>query len=223
MPRQLTFELPARPAMGRADFFVAPANATAVAAVSGWRDWPLGKLALIGPEGAGKTHLSRVWAADAGAVLVSLTEVPRLPPGSHAVVEDVDRLAGDAVAELALFHLHNDVLAQGGRLLLTGRTAPASWPVVLPDLASRMQATTVARISAPDDELLAAVLIKHFADRQLIAPRDLVPWLVPRMPRSFAAAADLVARLDAEALAGGRAVTRLMAQQILDSMAGDTA
>jgi chromosomal replication initiation ATPase DnaA len=106
---------------------------------------------------------------------------------------------------------------------MTGRTPPTLWRIALPDLASRMQATTVARIAAPDDALLAAILIKHFADRQLIAPRDLVPWLLPRMPRSFAAAADLVARLDAEALAEGRAVTRALAQRILDSMAGDAA
>jgi chromosomal replication initiation ATPase DnaA len=221
--RQLTFDLPARPALGRADFFVAPANADAVAAVSAWRGWPLGKLALIGPEGAGKTHLARVWAAESGAVPIMLAEQPRLPGGSNAVVEDIDRLAGDAGAEEALFHLHNDLLAQGGRLLMTGRTPPTLWRIALPDLASRMQATTVARIAAPDDALLAAILIKHFADRQLIAPRDLVPWLLPRMPRSFAAAADLVARLDAEALAEGRAVTRALAQRILDSMAGDAA
>jgi chromosomal replication initiation ATPase DnaA len=221
--RQLTFDLPARPALGRADFFVAPANADAVAAVSAWRGWPLGKLALIGPEGAGKTHLARAWAAESGAVPIMLAEQPRLPAGSFAVVEDIDRLAGDAGAEEALFHLHNDLLAQGGRLLMTGRTPPTLWRIALPDLASRMQATTVARIAAPDDALLAAILIKHFADRQLIAPRDLVPWLLPRMPRSFAAAADLVARLDAEALAEGRAVTRALAQRILDSMAGDAA
>jgi len=223
MRRQLVFDLPSRPALGRADFFVAEANAGAVAAIGGWRGWPFGRLALIGPEGAGKTHLAQVWAAESGAVALVPEGRPRLPPGSCAVVEDIDRLAGDAAAEAALFHLHDDLLAHGGRLLLTARTPPALWRIALPDLASRMQATTVARIAAPDDALLAAVLIKHFADRQLIAPRDLVGWLLPRMPRSFAAAAELVARLDAEALAEGRAVTRLLAQRILDSMAADTA
>lgn len=221
MAQQLAFDLPTRPALGRVDFFVAPANADAVAIVSAWRDWPLGKLALIGPKGAGKSHLAGVWAAEAGAITVAAGTVPRLPPGSNAVVDDVDRLAGDRAAEEALFHLHNEILALGGRLLITGRTPPASWPMVLPDLASRMQAMTVARINAPDDELLAAVLLKHLADRQLIAPRDLVPWLLPRMPRSFAVAADLVARLDDEALAEGRPITRALAQRILDSMAGD--
>ncbi|MCR8722979.1 DnaA ATPase domain-containing protein [Frigidibacter sp. ROC022] len=221
MARQLTFDLPARPALGRNDFYVAPANAEAARLVSGWRDWPEGKLALIGPAGCGKTHLARVWAAETGAVLVAPGTRPALPPGAHAVVEDVDRLAGDAAAEEALFHLHNEVLAQGGRLLVSGRVPPSGWPVALPDLASRMQATALARIAPPDDALLAAVLLKHFSDRQLLAPRDLVPWLLPRMPRSFAAAAELVARLDAEALAEARAVTRSLAQRVLDEMGAE--
>jgi len=53
--RQLAFDLPARTALGREDFFVSPANAQAVAMIDGWRDWPARKLVLCGPRGAGKT------------------------------------------------------------------------------------------------------------------------------------------------------------------------
>jgi hypothetical protein len=63
MAEQLVFDLPVRPAMGRDDFFVTGSNAGALAQVDGWRDWPFGKLVLVGPEGAGKTHLAHVWAA----------------------------------------------------------------------------------------------------------------------------------------------------------------
>jgi hypothetical protein len=66
MAEQLVFDLPVRPAMGRDDFFVTGSNAAALAQVDGWRDWPFGKLVLVGPEGAGKTHLAHVWAAGAG-------------------------------------------------------------------------------------------------------------------------------------------------------------
>jgi hypothetical protein len=66
-PQQLAFDLPARPALEREDFFVSVANAQAVALIEGWRDWPARKLALSGPRGAGKTHLAHVWAARAGA------------------------------------------------------------------------------------------------------------------------------------------------------------
>jgi chromosomal replication initiation ATPase DnaA len=220
VPRQLAFDLPAKPALGREAFFVSPANELAAAAVAGWRDWPAGKLLVAGPEGAGKTHLAHVFAAEAGAQIVAAGTLLRPAPGERLAVEDVDRIAGDAGAEERLFHLHNLILAGGGRLLLTGRGTPSAWGIALPDLASRILGTPLVRIAPPDDALLAAVLRKHLADRQLIAPAGLIPWLLPRMPRSFAAARELVAGLDAEALAAGRPVSRPMAARILDKMSG---
>jgi chromosomal replication initiation ATPase DnaA len=71
MAEQLVFNLPARPALGRADFFVSPMNEPAVQAIEGWRDWPRGKLALWGPEASGKTHLAHVWADLSDAEIVS--------------------------------------------------------------------------------------------------------------------------------------------------------
>ncbi|KAB2886205.1 MAG: chromosomal replication initiator DnaA [Albidovulum sp.] len=216
MPRQLTFDLPVRPALGRGDFFVSPANALAVAQVDAG-DWPEGKLLLIGPEGAGKSHLAQVWAGENDAAVLSAGAVPEEAVEAPAVVvEDADRIAGDRAAETALFHLHNHVLARGGRLLVTAASPPRNWGLCLPDLASRMEATAVAEIAAPDDALLAAVLVKLFADRQIVVAPSLIQWLVRRMDRSFASARGLVADLDARALARGGPVTREMARDALD-------
>ena len=134
------------------------------------------------------------------------------------VVEDVDRCAGLADAEAALFHLHNLTLANGMALLLTGATPPARWGMALPDLASRMQATAITTIEPPDDALLSAVLIKLFADRQLTVAPTLIPYLVARMERSFAGAQDLVAALDQAALSQGRAITLPLAALVLDKL-----
>lgn len=217
MPRQLTFDLPVRPALGRGDFFVSPANALALAALDAG-NWPEGKMLLVGPEGAGKSHLARVWATEAHARVLDAAALPDAPPDDLAlVVEDAERTAGDRAAETALFHLHNHVLARGGRLLLTAGAAPRLWGLTLPDLASRMEATTTATLLPPDDALLAAVLVKLFADRQIAVAPTLIDWLLPRMDRSFAAARRLVAELDARALARGGAVTRALAAEVLDS------
>ena len=70
MTAQLAFDLPARASLRRADFFVSPANALALATVEAATGWPLGKMLLIGPEGSGKTHLAHVWAEAAGAVIL---------------------------------------------------------------------------------------------------------------------------------------------------------
>lgn len=222
MSEQLTFDLPQRAAQGRGDFFVAPANALAVAQMDDWQNWPQRKLVLVGPEGAGKTHLTHVWAEMCDARIVKASDlltinVSDLAGGQAVAVENADRICGPQ-SEATLFHLHNLVLAEGGTLLLTARTPPRQWPLALPDLKSRMEATATATLDAPDDALLSALLVKLFADRQLQVNATLIPYLVGRMERSFGDAQRLVAALDKAALRENRAVTRALAAQVLDNL-----
>jgi len=217
-------DLPARPALGRSNFFVSPANRLALAQIDTWPRWPSGRLALAGPAGAGKTHLAHVWAARAGARVVSaatlVTLDPGIVPGDAALaVEDADRIADLAAAagaaEEALFHLCNLLAAGGGALLVTGREAPARWRLALPDLASRLRVAPVALLESPDDALLAAVLVKLFADRGISVAPEVIRYLAARMERSFAAAEAIVARLDRAGLARGRAIGMRLAAEVM--------
>lgn len=222
MPRQLTFDLGRRAAVGAADFFVSAANREAHDLVLGCLPWPQGKLALVGPQGAGKSHLARIWADRAGARIVAARDVGALglpPAGARIAVEDLQDLP--PAQEEALFHLHNHLAATGGQLLVTADRPPARLAIRLPDLASRMQAAAVIQIAEPDDSLLFAVLTKLFADRQLAPEPDLVPWLVQRLERSYAAARHAVAALDAAALAERREITRALARRVLDKDGAD--
>ena len=221
MIRQLAFDLPGLEAMTREHFFVAPSNALALQTVEGWQHWPGHKLLLVGPEGAGKTHLVHVWAAEADAVILAaetLAEADIASLSGRAVaVEDADRIGS---AEAQLFHLHN-LATTTGALLLTARTPPRDWGLRLADLKSRMQATPIAQLDGPDDALLSAVLVKLFADRQVAVPANLIPYLVSRMPRSIGAARALVAALDARALSEARPITRSLAGDLLDDIFPD--
>lgn len=224
MPQQLSFDLPVKTALGRDDFFVSPANALAVAMVGMTAGWPGGKLVLSGPAGSGKTHLAHVWAAQTGARIVAadgLTEaaVPDLAQGPVAV-EDVPQIATNPAAQAALFHLHNLVLAEGHTLLLTGRRPANLWAMSLPDLQSRIEGAQHVALEPPDDALLAAVLAKLFADRQVTPKPDVIPYLVQRMERSFAAAAAIVDRLDSAALSQRRDISRSLAAQLLERLDG---
>ena len=213
---QLALAWPATAAAGRDDFMVSAANATAVALLDAWPDWPDGRLALVGPEGAGKTHLASVWAAEARARVLPASalraaEAPALAR-SPLVIEDADR----GVDEEALFHVWNACASAGRGLLLTGRTPPADWDVALPDLASRLASLTPARLGDPDDALLSIVLLKLFADRQLAVRPALIGYLLPRMERSYAAAQAVVARLDAESLRRGVPPGAALARALLE-------
>jgi len=221
--RQLILDLAGPPALGRADFLVTPAHADALAALAAPKDWPGGRLLLIGPEGAGKSHLAAIWAAENGARRVTASALrpegadTLLPEGGALVVEDAHRAGGAAGAEQALYHLWNLTTARDGLLLLTARTPPRDWGLVLPDLRSRADALAQVRLGPPDEALLAAVLVKLFADRQIDVQAEVVSALVARMDRDLGLARRLVAAIDERALAQGRAVTRPLA---LDTLAG---
>lgn len=225
LPKQLTFDLPAKPALGRDDFFVSPSNAVAVKALESWSDWPQRKFVLCGAEGAGKTHLAHVWAADTGANVVDAgaVDLAAIDPNTCLLVEDIHLIAGQPAQEEALFHLHNMMQTGTGALLMTSTAAPNRLRFMLPDLASRLQATPVATIEEPDDALLAVLLVKLFADRQITVGPALIQYIARRMDRSFDMAHALVAALDKRALAEKRAITQSLAAQVLDKLSVDGA
>jgi chromosomal replication initiation ATPase DnaA len=174
-------------------------------------------LLLVGPEGAGKSHLGTVWAGAAGAATLhaeALNEAS-LEAGAQAtalLIEDADCVGQ---AEARLFHLVNAALQNDAWLLLTAHAAPDAWGLNTPDLLSRLRLAPVVRLAAPDVELTEAVLFKLFSDRQLQVEPHVVAYIALRIERSLGAARRLVALLDREALARGRRVTRAMASEFL--------
>lgn len=216
---QIPFDLPNAPAMGRNDFLEAPSNALALAAVEAATGLPAGIMVLIGPEGSGKTHLAHVWARSRQARWQEAERLARDLPAILAagtidalVIDDAARIK-DTEGEEALFHLVNHLRGRG-ELLLTARAPVRDWGLALPDLVSRLTAAAHVALAEPDEALLGAVLVKLFGDRQIRVQPALIDYLLGRMERSLAAAGDIVARLDAQALKLGRPITRSLAQEM---------
>ena len=213
MARQLRLRLGRPAAHSREDFVQGPSNTEAVAAVDAWPHWHAGCLALVGPEGSGKSHLAHAWAQAAGASVLDRA-APDLAQAAAGPVllEDVDQGAPDE----ALFHLINLAGRDGGGLLLTSRKPPAAWAASLPDLRSRLNAMRVAEIGPPDDTVLEGVLRKFFRDRNIRPPEEVYPYLLRRIGRSIPDAREIVRRLDEAGDVELKPVTRVLARQILE-------
>lgn len=196
---------------GAEGFVVSASNRAAVEALADWPNRIGGVMAICGPAGCGKSRLAQIWAERVGAVALHGAEAALIDP---AEIEGrpvlLDR-AMDADDE-TLFHLINLTQATGGALLLVSRPAPSAWPTALPDLRSRLDAVRTVPIGAPDDAVLSAMLEARFAERGIRPQKDVIPYLLRRIDRSAAAAADVVERLDAL----HRPVTRALARAVVD-------
>jgi len=216
-PRQLAFALPHTESLTRDNFLEGPANESALALVESWPDWPNRSMLLVGPEGAGKSHLAAIWAEQAGARLTSAHALTAdAVPGELAtgalVVED---LAPGGFDERAMFHLLNLAREDAASILITARIPPSAYAIELRDLRSRLRAVPVVSLSPPDDLLFRGLIVKFCADRQMNIDESVVSYLATRIERSYAAARQAVELLDTEALRLGRPVTRALAAELL--------
>jgi chromosomal replication initiation ATPase DnaA len=195
-PRQLPLDLGHEPGYSRDDLIVTASNMAAVDIVDRWPGWISPVVILAGPTGSGKTHLAAVWKAESEATAI-----------------------GDGpIDEAGLFHLINSVRQSGSSLLMTSRRWPGTWPVQLPDLASRLKAATTVEIGEPDDMLLSGVMYKLFADRQIAVDPNVISFLVSHIERSLSTASRVVERLDRAALEKKSKITRALAASVVTAL-----
>lgn len=210
-PKQIPLDLAVSPRLSRDDLLKGPSNQAAIEAIDRWPVWQNPIVILVGPAGSGKSHLAAIWQEKSNARLVvpeDLREALKREVDTPLLIGDI---GGAPIDDTALFHLVNTISQTGGSMLLTSRKPPQEWKLQLADLQSRMMAATIIAISEPDDALLASVIAKLFADRQVNVEANVISFLVNRMERSLAAAADIVERLDRLALEKNVRISRSLA------------
>ncbi len=220
---QIPFDIPVREAFEAEDYLVTSSNEAAVKWIDSWpysrSDWPNSPCTIVyGAAGCGKTHLSHVWQQKSGAKRMAMedmdvTNLQGLP--NCLIIEAVDQIVGRPDMQELLFHLYNWQKENEGSLLLTAMQHPKYWPADLPDLRSRLLAAMAIEIGPPDDELLAAVIVKQFMDRQINVPMDVIAYLLPRIERSFEAARDIVRKIDELSLSKKRKITIPLVRNLL--------
>jgi len=183
------------PADPRDDAFIVTAsNARAAHLLEHWGAWPVMAAVLTGPRKSGRSLLARIFAAKSGGT----------------IIDDADRQS-----ETMLFHAWNRAQEERRPLLLVADAVPPAWPVALPDLRSRLAASTHAAIDAPDDALVRALFAHLFERRGLDVRPDLLDWLAARVERSHVAIDRTVDALDQEVLERRKRLTIPLARTTL--------
>lgn len=221
---QLLLDLGHRTALAREDFLVARSNQDAVAWIDLWPDWPAPAVVIYGPVASGKSHIASVWQERSDAINISSCDLRNdctaqiISEKRHAVIDLDDSWIGNRCCETTMFHIYNIFKEEKRTMLITLEKAPVRQDFIIKDLASRLRAAPAVGILAPDDELLAAVMLKMFSDRQLRVSSEFLSYVVPRIERSFSAARKFVEKSDRAALMNKRPITVSLAKEVLEEM-----
>jgi DnaA regulatory inactivator Hda len=217
--KQIPMEFAFRSALGREDFLVTEQNKAAITWIDNWPNWPDPFLLVVGPKGAGKSHLAQVWAKNSNAIILQSSDLQDLDinaltqlASQNIILEDIDA----QTAEQPFFHLYNLVKENARFLLMTSRQNTRDWDIQLPDLKSRLGAIQIAKIGQPDDGLFAAILVKLFTDRQITVAPDVIQYLIMRLERSFSSALETVTMIDSLSLSEKKRITIPLVKRVLE-------
>jgi hypothetical protein len=178
---------------GDEDFLVSSSNQAAFDHFKRWSTWPVMATLLTGPRKSGRSLLARIIVRKTGGRLFDNAE-------EHD--------------EEAIFHAWNEAQEKRRPLLLVADAPPPAWHVKLPDLRSRLAATPHVRIEDPDDALFGDLIVKLLADRGIIVPPEVPPYLVPRVERTYLSVQQIVDLIDRATLSHRR-ITVPMVKRVL--------
>lgn len=229
---QIAFKFSPHPYFGREDFMVSKCNYEAVQTIDNWPNWAFFAICLYGPSGCGKTHLSQIFSDKVSVATHFPYKIPYIKAKNikldtpHALFSKhncliVEDLTQDIDQE-AVFHLYNLYRNEGGFILFTSQQAPARMMFSLPDLQSRLNIIPSIEICEPDDEMLSALIVKLFSDRQLCINPELINYMLKNMQRSFSYCNQLVAEIDNISLARKRAITTNIIREAINTLNNHT-
>lgn len=182
------------------DYLISQSNLNAWRVAIAWEAGDEFALAISGPQGSGKTHLATILA-------------DRM---AGAGIQIFDNLPGQAPHDL--MNVLSDLEIRGGRAILIGRGTVEDWSAGLNDLRTRLSAAAQARIEEPDETLIIGVLNKMFGDRQLNVDMEVTAYVAPFIPRTFAAALQMVDRCDSIMMRDGKKLTKSAAKKIATAL-----
>lgn len=177
---------------------------------------------LVGPRGSGRSHLltavftQRTQGGET-ALFIALRERAQWPLLEQAcadwiILDDIDRLVGDAEGERLLFNALNRWRAERSGVVMSARGRIS---FELPDLRSRLGQATRWRLHPLDESDLADLVVRLAREREIPLGRGVVDYLLSRTTRNAGQLARLVDRLADRALAERRTVSIPLVRELL--------
>ena len=179
------------------DFYVNKNNFFAFSLIEKWPRWEKNILNIYGEKYCGKTHLSNIFKKKYNAFKVQAKEFKNenlkdFKIYENLILDDFD----DNVDEKLMYTLFN-IADQDNKYILINSLLPINQiRFKLDDFASRARNCLFAKIENPDDELIFAILLKNFSDRQIIIEKKLIEFIIKHIDRSYKKIYEFIYKID---------------------------
>ncbi len=204
----------------RSNLVIGDCNALAAEWINRWPDWPgrIRGLIIHGEKYSGKSHLGAIWTQQSESeVLSSLkSDIDGYDSARNYILENL--APGERWPDEPLFHFLTRMTGADGSLLILAEESPARMGWSFADIPSRLAAMNTAAITAPDDDILMAVLQKQADDRGVTLDPDMIPYIIKRMERRFEVAVRIIDMLDKRTSIDKKKATLTMVRDIMDKL-----
>ena len=179
------------------DFYVSSSNYYAFNLVSTWPKWEKNFLNICGEKYSGKTHLTNIFIKKFKGIKIETSLFENKNLNEIKIYENIILDNFDQNIDENLFYTLFNAIDQDNKYLIINSLNPINeMNFKLNDLKSRTKNCLVAKIDKPDDDLMFALILKNFSDRQIVIDKKLINFIIKRVDRSYDKIFEFIYKID---------------------------
>ena len=199
------------------DFFVSKCNYFAFSLIESWPKWEKNILNIYGEKFCGKSHLSEIFKRKNKAIIIKNDEINnnffnKIRYYENIILDNLEFLSD----EKTFYSIFNFVEQYNKYLIINSIDSINSIEFTLPDLKSRLKNCIFAKIDKPDDDMIFALVLKHFADRQIKIEKKIIEYITKRIERSYGKIFDFIYKVDQFSLINKKPIDYKSIKKILE-------
>jgi len=179
------------------DYYVSKSNYFAFNLIQNWTKWEKKILNIYGDTFSGKTHLAKIFQNKSKALYLTDNDVneeifKKIKLSECIVIDDFEKIKNESL----LYSLFNLIYQDNKYLLILSNIAISDINYSLDDLNSRAKNCIFAKIENPDDDLIFAIIVKSFSDRQIKLEKKFLEYIIKRIERSYGKIYEFIYKVD---------------------------
>ena len=199
------------------DYYVSKSNYFAKNIIEAWPKWEKKIVNLAGEKYSGKTHLSHIFKKKSNALYLYSNNIEdkilkKIKLSNSIIIEDLE----ESFDEKLLYSIFNLVEQDNKYLLISSKKPIDTMKFTLPDLLSRLKNCIIATIEQPDDELIYAIILKSFSDRQIKLDNKIIDYIIKRIARSYSKMHEFIYKIDELSLKKKKSINFKIIKEIIN-------